>query len=210
MGNLETALEKLSPEARAFLARPSNHRREIPYDTSRWLIVQAWCREEAKAAEWLRRFGAIVNLPTILVRVKRTDRVTPARRHKGQYELVSRPLFAGYLFIRPGELEVEIDTLPHVRGYLQMGDALAHLPSAVVEQIAQEAAATSPSLVPQANSYRPGEQVRVCDGPFSGFNGIVELLLDATLDSDLRIRLLVDLFGRACPVTLALDQVEKL
>ena len=99
------------------------------------------------------------------------------------------------------------DDLAHIVEYIRK----LHLPNAVIERIkAAEIEGSIPLPPVTVSPFILGEEVRVSDGPFSGFNGIVDLVLDATLDSDIRIRLLVDLFGRACPVTLDIDQLEKL
>ena len=57
-----------------------------------------------------------------------------------------------------------------------------------------------------------GEHVRVTDGPFASFPGIVEEGLDVPVekfDPDTRIKVAVNVFGRATPITLTVAQVEK-
>jgi hypothetical protein len=61
--------------------------------------------------------------------------------------------------------------------------------------------------------FRTGEEVRVAHGPFTTFSGIIVEVPDATIediDADTRLKLTIDIFGRATPLTLSAWQIEKL
>ena len=70
----------------------------------------------------------------------------------------------------------------------------------IMDQIKGEAARPKPKF-----SYEKGESIRVIDGPFLNFNGIVE---DVNHDKG-KVRVMVSIFGRATPVELEFPQIER-
>jgi transcriptional antiterminator NusG len=123
--------------------------------------------------------------------------------------VVEKPIFPGYAFIRlnfqADQHRVHLIRLtPGVIDFVKNADGdLAIVPDQEMALIGRIEAA---ALVPRAKAspFEVGEQVRISDGPFCGFDGDIFELTDSE-----RIGLLVNIFGRKTPIRLDEDQLEK-
>ncbi|HEY3815508.1 MAG TPA: transcription termination/antitermination protein NusG [Caulobacteraceae bacterium] len=172
----------------------------------KWYIVHAYSNFEKKVAEAIREqaksSGLEEQFSDILVP---TEDVVEIRR--GRKINTERKFFPGYVLVKM-ELTDEayhlIKNTPKVTGFLGQGNKPMPVSEKEVQRIvgAIEEGVERPKPTIR---WDIGEKVRVTDGPFASFDGIVE-----SVDEErTRLRVTVSIFGRATPVDLEYTQVEK-
>jgi len=126
----------------------------------------------------------------------------------GQKRRSERKFFPGYVLV---EMELNDDTwhlvkeTPRVMGFIGgKADQPAPLTDKEADAILDRVAAGSEKATPKT-VFEPGEIVRVVDGPFNDFNGVVE---EVNYEKN-RLQVAVTIFGRSTPVELDFGQVEK-
>ena len=171
-----------------------------------WYIVQAYSGFEKKVVESIKDTLAKnkldENLGEILVPTHQITEVKKGKRSKKE-----KKYFPGYVLVKV-ELNKQIyhliKNLQKVSGFLGSEDKPTPISDKEIQQILGQ---VSESAINQKSgiSFEIGEKVKVCDGPFASFNGLVE-----EIDEDkLRLKVSVSIFGRATPVDLEYHQVEK-
>ena len=176
--------------------------------STRWYIVHAYSNFENKVAQSIRDQAAQRNLADKFDQVLvPTEKVVEVRR--GRKVEAERKFFPGYVLVKcemTDEVYHLIKNTPKVTGFLG-ADKAKPMPIPENEalrikgQVAEGIERPKPTVV-----FEVGEQVKVADGPFASFNGVVE-------DVDhgrARLKVAVSIFGRATPVELEYGQVEKL
>jgi transcription termination/antitermination protein NusG len=175
--------------------------------TKRWYIVHAYSNFEKKVQESIREQVKQRHLDALFDEILvPTEKVVEVRR--GRKVDTERKFFPGYVLVKC-ELTDEayhlIKNTPKVTGFL--GADNKPMPISEVEagrilhQVQEGIERPKPSV-----SFEVGEQVRVSDGPFASFNGLVEEVDDGRS----RLKVAVSIFGRATPVELEFGQVEKM
>lgn len=135
-----------------------------------------------------------------------TEEVIEQRR--GKRVLSKRKFFPGYILVKmvmdEGSRNLIMQT-PKVSGFLGAGNEPVPISENEVQRILGQIQGGIEKPRP-AIIFNVGEKVRVCDGPFSSFNGYIEYV-DVERS---RIKVLVSIFGRETPVDLEYTQVEKI
>jgi len=171
-----------------------------------WYIVQAYSGFEKKVVETikdeLKRHKLGDKLEEILVPTHQVTEVKKGKRTKRE-----KKYFPGYVLIKI-ELSKQIyhliKNLQKVSGFLGSQDKPTPITDAEIQRIMGQ---VSESAINQKSgiSFEIGEKVKVCDGPFASFNGLVEEIDEEKS----RLKVSVSIFGRATPVDLDFNQVEK-
>lgn len=174
----------------------------------RWYVVHAYSGFEQQVKrsleERIERFGMQEYFGDVLVP---TEEVVEMK--KGAKRRSERKFFPGYVLV---EMEMNDETwhlvkeAPKVMGFIG-GRADRPAPisqkeaDAILNRVAEGVDQPRPKVL-----FEPGEMVRVTDGPFNDFNGVV----DEVNYEKSRLRVAVSIFGRSTPVELDFQQVEKL
>ena len=172
----------------------------------RWYIVQAYSNFERKVAEDIRQKVAQKKLEHLFEDViVPTEKVVEIRR--GRKVDAERKFFPGYVLVKMDMTDEAfhlIKNTPKVTGFL----GAENKPMPISESEAMRILHQVQEGVerPKASvSFEIGENVRVADGPFASFSGVVEEIDEARS----RVKVAVSIFGRATPVELEFGQVEK-
>src|ERR1700710_3106694 len=172
----------------------------------RWYIVHAYSNFENKVAESIRdhakQRGLTDHFDEILVP---KEKVVEVRR--GRKVDTERKFFPGYVLVKvdlTDEAFHLIKNTPKVTGFLGADNKPMPISEAeanrILHQVQEGIERPKPSV-----SFEIGENVRVADGPFASFSGVVEEIDEARS----RVKGAVSLFRRGAPVELEFAQVEK-
>jgi transcription termination/antitermination protein NusG len=181
----------------------------------KWYVLRAVSGQEKKVKAYLEteiaRQGIEEYIPEILIPAEKIVEI-----RNGKKRIREKSFFPGYVMLSADlsnpEIVHTITSIPGVIGFLTMSghtkaskDPIPLRQSEInrilgkAEEAAQEA--TTPTV-----SFMKGEEIRVIDGPFSGFSGNVEEVFDERK----KLNVMVKIFGRNTPVELNYTQVEKL
>ncbi len=173
----------------------------------RWYVVHAYSGYEKRVQGALKERIELHDMQDkfgeVLVPTEEVVEVRDGKKRKSE-----RKFYPGYVLV---QMEMDdaswhlVNQTPRVMGFIGgTADKPAPITDREAEAILQrmQDGAEKPT---HKTMYEPGETVRVIDGPFADFNGVVE-----SVDYDKsRVQVAVTIFGRATPVELEFTQVEK-
>lgn len=173
----------------------------------KWYVVRAISGSEKKVKQYIdneiSRHNLQDNVLQVLIPMEKIFQI-----RKGKKITKERNYFPGYILIEAAlnsEIEHIIRTVPGVLGFLgTKGEAVPMRPNEVnrilgkVDELADKGEA-------MFESFMAGETVRVIDGPFNSFSGVVE----EVNEDRKKLKVMVKIFGRKTPLELSFMQVEK-
>jgi len=158
--------------------------------------VRLALEEKVKTLDLTSRVGRILVPTEEVVRIK-----------DGKKETSTKKFFPGYVLMEmcmDDQLQEIVRMTPKVTGFLGTGDPTPLAPEEVGLLLKQVEEGVSPS--PEKTQFEHGDSLRITDGPFFGFNGVV----DEVNQEQNKLKVLVSIFGRPTPVELNFLQVERI
>jgi len=175
--------------------------------SKQWYIVHTYSGFENKVSDSLQQrvvaYGLQAEIGEVLIP---TEDVVEMRG--GKRVVSSKRFFPGYILV---EMKMSdhawhvVRNTPKVTGFVGAGTKPTPLSQQEVENILHQVTVAAEKPKPKY-TFTKGDQVRINEGPFTSFNGIVD---DVNLDRN-TLKVMVTIFGRSTPVELDFLQVEKL
>ena len=198
---LDPALAE-TQEAEEALETPAEE--QEPDDGRRWYVIHCYSGYENKVRHNLEQ-----RIETMDMKDKIFDVVVPTEEEievkEGKRRTVERRVFPGYILVQmimDEDSWYVVRNTPGVTGFVGMGNEPTPLRPEEVAQIVKRMEAEAPRI---KVTYKPGQKVRIIDGPFNDFIGTVD-----EIDMErAKVRVMVSFFGRETPVELDFLQVEK-
>ena len=179
----------------------------IKNERFKWYILHAYSGFERKVRESIesrvQAFGLKDRVGKVMIPMEPVTEIV-----NGKKRTVERVFLPGYVLVEmelDNELWHVLKDTPKVTGFLGTGDKPVALSEEEVSSILfrSETAKEKPRL---KIKFEKGEQVRITDGPFANFNGVV----DEINEDRETMKVMVTIFGRSTPVELEFGKVEKI
>jgi transcriptional antiterminator RfaH len=164
---------------------------------ARWYVIYTKPQQERAVESLLNGRGLETYLPSLKV----------ARRHQRRTR-TRRPFFSCYLLAHLNLAQVPLSSInwaPGVKRVVSFGGQPAVVPDQVVDWLKRQLAATDPKEYYRGAPLRPGDRLRVKEGPLRH----LEVIFDQRLSSGDRARVFIDILGRLTSCDIDLDCLER-
>ena len=203
----ERAEQEVRPEKTDEQTEPQEQPLPVRNERFRWYILHAYSGFERKVRESIQSrveaFGLKDRVGRVMIPTEQVTEIV-----NGKKRTTERVFLPGYVLV-----EMELDNnlwhvlkdTPKVTGFLGTGDKPVALSEEEVSGILfrSEVAKEKPRL---KIKFEKNEQVRITDGPFANFNGVV----DEINEDRETLKVMVTIFGRSTPVEMEFGKVEKI
>jgi len=176
-------------------------------DQLKWYVVRAVSGKEKKVKQYIEteinRLGLTQMVPQVLIPMEKYYQM-----REGKKIAKERNFYPGYVLIEAqldGELADTIKNIPSVIGFLGEQGNPVPLRESEVNRILGKVDEMSAKGESMSFNFYVGESVKVMDGPFNGFNGVIE----EVNEEKKKLKVMVKIFGRRTPLELNYMQVEK-
>jgi transcriptional antiterminator NusG len=193
----EASASAAGPVVAAIAASPPHHQ---------WYVIHTYSGFENKVKQSIEQRVAALGMGDAVSQVM-IPTETIVELKKGKRREASQKFFPGYVLIRmdmSDDLWYLIKNTPKVTGFVGPGVRPTPIPEEQVRAILQQVE-TGAERPKHRILFSRGESVRVIDGPFSNFTGVV----DEVKPDKGRLKVMVSIFGRPTPVDLEFLQVER-
>ncbi len=173
----------------------------------KWYIVHTLSGSEKKVKQTIleqaEKKSMSANFEEILVPVVEVPEIK-----KGKNVSTEKKFLPGYILIKMNLTDDAwhlVKSVPKVSGFLGSGSRPSSVSESEVQKIVDQIN-NNPAIMAAKKIYDIGESVKVIDGPFESFTGVIE-----EVDTEkMRLRVAVSIFGRATPIDLSFNQVERI
>lgn len=169
-----------------------------------WFVIHSYSGMENKVKKNIEHRAESMGMTDKILQVV-VPTETEIEIRKGARKEVERKVFPGYILVNmimDEDSWYVVRNTPGVTGFVGMGNQPTPLRPEEVSQIIKRMEAEAPRI---KVTFKPGERVRIVDGPFNDFRGTV-----SEIDMErAKVRVMVNFFGRETPVELDFLQVEK-
>ena len=203
----EETIAEIEPQAEGTVKESDGDEAEVlepPQDDRAWYVIHCYSGHENKVKYNLeQRIETMQMQDQIFQVVIPTEDEIEVR--EGKRRTIERRVFPGYILVQmllADDSWYVVRNTPGVTGFVGMGNEPTPLRSEEVQAIIKRMEAEAPRI---KVTFKPGQKVRIIDGPFNEFIGVVK-----EIDMErAKVQVLVSFFGRETPVELDFLQVEK-